>query len=86
MKEVGLTSRRPALHVPLYGPPVLGSSLIMLFEENEASSPVAFIAELAPGNMVALDKSTAVNPTMSKTVKIRINHVQCFFVHLALAL
>jgi hypothetical protein len=74
-----------ALHAPLYGPPVLGSSLILLFEENETCSPVAFVAELAPGKIVALDNSTAVTPTMSKTVKIRISSVHCLFVHLALA-
>jgi hypothetical protein len=75
-----------SLPVPLYGPPVFGSSLILLFEENETSSPVAFVAELAPGKMVVLNKSTAVTPTMSKTVKIMLNRAQCFIVHLELAL
>ena len=82
MKKVGSTSRRPALHVPLFSPPVLGSSLILLFEENEASSLVAFIAELVPEKMVVLNKSTAATPTTSKTLKIRVNRAQCFFVHL----
>ena len=59
---------------------------MLLFEENKASSPVAFIAELVPGKIVALDTSAAITPTISKIVKIRINRAQCFFVHVALAL
>jgi hypothetical protein len=85
MQEIGLTSCRPTLRVPLYGPPVLGSSLILLFEENDAFSPVAFIAELASGKMTVLDKNIAVTTTMSKTIKIRANHGQRFFAHLELA-
>jgi hypothetical protein len=64
----------------------LGSSLILLFEENETSSPVAFIAELAPGEMVALNKSTAVTPTTSKTVKITVHRAQYSFAKVELAL
>jgi hypothetical protein len=71
--------------VCIFGPPVLGSSLILLFEENWASSPVAFVAELASGKMTALDKNIAIIPTMSKTIKIRVNRVQRFFAHLELA-
>ena len=36
--------------------------------------------------MMALDKSIAVIPTTSKSVKIRVNCAQCFFALLELAL
>jgi hypothetical protein len=69
-----------------YGPPVLGSSLILLFEENGASSTVALVAEPGSEKMTVLDKSTAVTPATSKSVKIRVNCAQCFFALLKLAL
>jgi hypothetical protein len=64
----------------------LGSSLILLFEENEISSPVAFVTELVPGKMVSLNKNTAVAPTTSKTIKIAVNRAQCSFAQVELAL
>ena len=64
----------------------MGSSLILLFEEKEASSPVAVVAELAPGKMVARNMSTAVTPTTSKTMKTTVGSAQCPFVRDGLAL
>jgi hypothetical protein len=63
----------------------LGSSLIPLFEENETSSPVASIAEPAPGKMVALNESNTVAPTTSKTIKITADRARCPFVRDELA-
>lgn len=74
------------LYSSLYGPPVLGSSLILLFEEYEISSPVAFVTELVLGKMVALNKSTDVAPTTSKTITIAVNRAQCSFAQVELAL
>ena len=64
----------------------MGSWLILLVEENELPSSVVLTAELTLGRVVALNTSTAITPTMSKTVKNRINRAECFFLHLKLAL
>jgi hypothetical protein len=64
----------------------LGSWLILLVEENEPPSPVACTAEPTSGRVLALNTSTAITPTMSKTVKIRVNRAECFFLHLKPAL
>lgn len=77
----------PSLLAPHQGPPVLGSSwLLLLFEENKISSPLGLTAALTPGRVLALNRSTVIIPTMSKTVRIRVNHAECFFLHLKLAL
>jgi hypothetical protein len=66
---------------------VLGSWLILLVEENEPPSPVAWTAELPLGRVVALITSTAITPTSSKTVKIRVKRAaDCFLLRLKLAL
>ena len=63
--------------VPLYGPPVLGSSLIPVpLDEEETSSPVALVAALASEKTVALNESNAVTPTTSKTIKITTDRAQ----------
>jgi hypothetical protein len=56
-----------------------------LLEEDETSSPVASIAEPAPGKMVALNKSNAVAPTTSKTIKTTVDRGQCSLVRDGLA-
>jgi hypothetical protein len=74
------------LCVPLYGPPVLGNSLILLLlDEEETSSPVALVAALASEKTVALNKSNSVTPTTSKTKKITIDHAQRCFIRDELA-
>ncbi len=74
------------LRVLLYGPPVLGSSLILLpLVEEETSSPVAFIEVLASEKTVALNESNPVTPTTSKTIKITIDRAQRSFVRDELA-
>ena len=59
---------------------------MLLLEENESPSPVAWTAELPLGRVIALNTSTAITPTMSKTVKNRINRSEWFFLLLKLAL
>jgi hypothetical protein len=56
-----------------------------LFEENETSSPVASIAEPAPGKMVALNESNTVASTTSKTIKTTADRAQCSLVRDGLA-
>ncbi len=76
----------PRTYIPLYGPPVLGSSLILLpLDEEENSSLVAFMAVLASGKMVALNESNAVTPTTSNTIKITIDRAQRSLAHDELA-
>lgn len=76
----------PRTCVPLYGPPVLGSSLILLtLDEEETSSSVTFMAVLASEKTVALNESNAVTPTTSKTIKIAIDRAQRSFVRDELA-
>ncbi len=65
----------------------MGSSLILVpLDEEETSSPVAFMAALASGKTVALNESNAVTPTTSKTIKITIDRAQRSFVRDELAL
>jgi hypothetical protein len=55
----------------------LGSSLILLtLDEEETSSSVAFVAVLASEKTVALNQSSAVTPTTTKTIKIAIDRAQ----------
>lgn len=64
----------------------MGSSLILLtLDEEETSSPVAFMAVLASEKTVALNESNAVTPTTSKTIKITIDRAQHSFVRDKLA-
>ena len=64
----------------------MGSSLILLIlDEEETSSSVAFVAVLASEKTVALNESNAVTPTMSKTIKITIDRAQRSFVRDELA-
>ena len=66
---------------------MLGSWLILLVEENEPPSPVAWTAELLLGRVVALIASTAITPTRSKTVKITVNRAaDCYLFRLKLVL
>ncbi len=65
----------------------MGSSLILLpLDEEETSSPVAFVAVLASEKTVALNDSNAVTPTTSKTMKIAIDRAQRSFARDELAL
>ena len=64
----------------------MGSWLILLVEENEPPSSVVWTAELTLGRLVALNTSTAITPTMSKTAKIRVNRAECFVLYLKPAL
>ena len=59
---------------------------MLLLEENEPPSPIAWTAELSLGRVIALNTSNAITPTMSKTVKNRINRSEWFFLHPKLAL
>jgi hypothetical protein len=59
---------------------------MLLVEENEPPSPVAWTAEPTSERVVALNTSTAITPTMSKTVKIRIKRAECFVLYLKPAL
>jgi hypothetical protein len=66
---------------------VLGRWLILLVEEDEPPSPLAWIAELPLGGVVALITITAIIPTRSKTVKITVNRAaDCFLLRLKLVL
>ena len=64
----------------------MGSWLILLVEENEPPSPAAWTAESTSEIVVALNTSTAITPTMSKSVKIRVNRAECFVLYLKPAL
>ena len=66
---------------------MLGSWLILLVEENEPPSPVAWTTELPLERVVALITITAITPTRSKTVKITVNRAaDCFLLRLKLVL
>ena len=66
---------------------MLGSWLILLVEENEPPSPVAWTAELPLGRVVALIASIAISPARSKTVKSTVNRAaDCFLPRLKLVL
>ncbi len=50
--------------------------MLLTLDEEETSSPVAFVAVLASEKTVALNESNAVTPTTSKTIKIPIDRAQ----------